>query len=186
LIRDGFGDNFFSAAVRVHLCGIDERHPQIDSEAQRRHLFFAVALVFTHAPCALAERGDHGGIAKSDAFHNAKNVERRTPNVQFRISKAKRRAKNRYDAISFMKVCHEQPDRADERAGRREPVGGVEWAVAAKPAAAVGANPNPAARALEQPTRKALPNSARRSAFAIKGKAASAVDRVVVAAKARV
>src|SRR5207244_9120750 len=78
LAGDRLGRDFFGAAVAVDLGGIDERHPEIDTEAQRRDFIIVRALLFAHASGALAKRGNARAIGESHSFHAPKNVERST------------------------------------------------------------------------------------------------------------
>jgi hypothetical protein len=53
---DRFADKHLGSAVRVHLRGVDQRHAEIDAEAERRNFLLSTPHVFSHAPRALAER----------------------------------------------------------------------------------------------------------------------------------
>jgi hypothetical protein len=53
---DRFADKHLGSAVRVHLRGVDQRHAEIDAEAERRNFLLSTPRVFSHAPRALAER----------------------------------------------------------------------------------------------------------------------------------
>ena len=55
---DGFSHHLFRAAFAVHLSGIDEGHPEIETQPERGGLLPAVGAVLSHTPSSLAEGGD--------------------------------------------------------------------------------------------------------------------------------
>jgi hypothetical protein len=52
---DGLSDDLLSNSVAIHLCGVDQRKPEIDAEPKRSDLLFSRPYAFTHAPGALPE-----------------------------------------------------------------------------------------------------------------------------------
>jgi len=52
---DGIADDLLGAAAPVHLCRVDERHPDLDAEAKRGKFAGAATAVFAHAPRTLTE-----------------------------------------------------------------------------------------------------------------------------------
>ena len=51
-----FCDQRFGTAVAVHLGGIDERHAELDAQAQSSDLLLALRRLLAHVPGALTER----------------------------------------------------------------------------------------------------------------------------------
>ena len=51
----GFPDNLLGAAAAIHLGRVDQGHPELDAELQRRGLLSAAAAVLAHMPGALPE-----------------------------------------------------------------------------------------------------------------------------------
>src|ERR1700704_4898832 len=54
---DGFANERLGSAVSVHFCGVDQRHAEIEADAERRNFVLSMSRVFGHAPCPLAKRG---------------------------------------------------------------------------------------------------------------------------------
>jgi len=50
------GHDFFRAAFAVHFRGIDQPHPEIDSQTQRCNLVRVRLFLFTHSPSTLTQR----------------------------------------------------------------------------------------------------------------------------------
>src|SRR5919201_1817039 len=48
---DRFADDALGPAVRIHLGGVDERHPELDPRAKGGHFLLATAAVLAHPPC---------------------------------------------------------------------------------------------------------------------------------------
>ena len=69
LTLDCICHHFFSAAVAVHLRGIDQRHAEINSQTQRRDFSRVRAFLFAHSPRALTQHGNARAIGKCDCFH---------------------------------------------------------------------------------------------------------------------
>ena len=55
---DSFGDELFGAAVAVHLSGIDELQPEVESRAQCCELFAARGALVAHRPGTLTQARD--------------------------------------------------------------------------------------------------------------------------------
>ena len=68
--RDGPADQIFSAAVPVHLRGVDVSHAEIDADAQRPDLLLCPPWYFAHLPGALTDHRqlDAGG-SKFTEYH---------------------------------------------------------------------------------------------------------------------
>jgi hypothetical protein len=59
---DGFGDQFLRGAVTIHLGGIDQRHAEVETRAQRLDFVGAPLAVFPQFPRALAQGGNAGTV----------------------------------------------------------------------------------------------------------------------------
>jgi hypothetical protein len=66
---DCVGDDFFRAAFAVHLRGVDQRHPEINSQTQRRDFLRVCALVLAHSPCALTKHRNARAIRQLHCLH---------------------------------------------------------------------------------------------------------------------
>ncbi len=59
---DGLGNNLFGGAVAIHFRGVDQRHAQIEPQAQGGDLVVAVCGLFAHHPSALTENRDRFAV----------------------------------------------------------------------------------------------------------------------------
>src|ERR1700722_4822921 len=71
---DRLPDQFLAATVRIHLRRIDQRHPEIDAEAQRRDLVRSPPRIFPHVPSPLPERGYASAGGKRDGARAGSQV----------------------------------------------------------------------------------------------------------------
>jgi len=62
LAGDRLRHHLLGAAVAVHLGGVDQRHAQVEAEAQRGGLVLGAALALTHPPGALADGRYRGAV----------------------------------------------------------------------------------------------------------------------------
>src|SRR5207237_10547192 len=66
---DRLPDDALGAAVRVHLGGVDEGHPELHAGAERADLATSVFAVLTHAPGTLTEQRDRRTTGKRRRAH---------------------------------------------------------------------------------------------------------------------
>src|SRR5215467_1510817 len=64
-----FSNYFLCSAVAVHLRGVNQTHPEPDSQTQRRDLSGALSLVFAHSPSALAKRWNTLSVGQGHRSH---------------------------------------------------------------------------------------------------------------------
>ena len=62
LSGDGFAHQLFSAAVTVHLGGVDNVHAKLDTQAQRCHFGIVVASALAHSPRAESKRRNANAV----------------------------------------------------------------------------------------------------------------------------
>ena len=66
---DSFAHDFLGATVGVHLGGVDQRHPEIETKRERRDLARGTRLALAHPPGAHAQRGDRFAISQQNVAH---------------------------------------------------------------------------------------------------------------------
>ena len=69
LIVDRVRYHFFGAAFAVHFRGVDQRHAELDTQTQRRHLLGMLAFVLAHPPGPLTQRGNAFAIEQCNGLH---------------------------------------------------------------------------------------------------------------------
>jgi hypothetical protein len=67
---DCISDEDLGVAVGVHLGGVDDRHAEVESEAQCRDLVPLSRRVLRHVPASLSEDRDDGPTRKSCRTHS--------------------------------------------------------------------------------------------------------------------
>ena len=82
LALDRLGDDFLGPAFGVHLGGVDQRHAEIDAEAQGIGLPLRVRGAFAHVPGALAESRDLGAVRQSDGGDHSAQLLGRAQHAQ--------------------------------------------------------------------------------------------------------
>jgi hypothetical protein len=74
---DRLADELLGGAVRVQLGGVDERHAELETLAERRHLLGAARRILAVAPGRLADRGDRLPRRELNRSHAVVSVGRR-------------------------------------------------------------------------------------------------------------
>src|SRR5271170_3470861 len=79
---DRLPDQLLAAAIRIHLRSIDQRHPEIDAEAQRRDLVRSPPRVLRHVPSSLPERGNASAGGKRNSPRGRGRLHGSLPSTQ--------------------------------------------------------------------------------------------------------
>ena len=78
LTTDRVCHDFFRSTFAVHFGGVDQGHPKIDSQTQRRDFIVACAFFLAHAPRALTQRGYVCAVRQLHCLHTLQsNLETR-------------------------------------------------------------------------------------------------------------
>jgi hypothetical protein len=75
---DGLCDHLFRAALTVHLGCVDQRHAEIQAEAQRIRFGLGLTVVLAHVPRAEAEGRHRHAIFQGYRTHRGAPLERRS------------------------------------------------------------------------------------------------------------